>query len=77
MSSSDLLDEDDLNEAAELVEPGNAVALLVYENTWAGPFVSAMRRAGADVVASARIPADEVVARLEALEALDASTSGT
>ena len=37
---SDLLDEDDLKEAAALVEPGNAVALLVYENTWAGPFVS-------------------------------------
>ena len=59
------------------MKPGDAVALIVYENTWAGPFVSAMRRAGASVVASARIPADEVVARLDALEALDASTSGT
>ena len=66
---SDLLDEDDLKEAAALVEPGNAVALLVYENTWAGPFVSAMRRAGAEVVASVRVPADAVIARLEALEA--------
>ena len=70
---SDLLDEDDLKEAASLVEPGNAVALLVYENTWAGPFVSAMRRAGAEVVASVRIPADTVIARLEALEAAEAS----
>jgi hypothetical protein len=66
---SDLLDEDDLKEAAALVQPGNAVALLVYENTWAGPFVSAMRRAGAEVVASVRVPADAVIARLEALEA--------
>lgn len=65
---SDLLDEDDLKQAAELVGPGNAVALLVYENTWAGPFVSAMRRAGAEVVASVRLPADAVIARLEALE---------
>ncbi len=70
---SDLLDEDDLKEAASLVEPGNAVALLVYENTWAGPFVSAMRRAGAEVVASVRIPADTVIARLEQLEAAEAS----
>lgn len=70
---SDLLDEDDLKEAASLVEPGNAVALLVYENTWAGPFVSAMRRAGAEVVASVRIPADTVIARLEELEAAEAS----
>jgi hypothetical protein len=75
---SDLLDEDDLKEAAALVEPGNAVALLVYENTWAGPFVSAMRRAGAEVVASLRIPADAVIERLEELEALEAGeTSDT
>ena len=65
---SDLLDEEDLAKAAELVGPGNAAALLVYENTWAGPFVSAMRRAGAEVVASGRIPADAVHERLEALE---------
>jgi hypothetical protein len=70
---SDLLDEEDLKEAASLVEPGNAVALLVYENSWAGPFVSAMRRAGAEVVASVRLPADAVIARLEALEAAEAS----
>ena len=74
---SDLLDEDDLKEAAALVEPGNAVALLVYENTWAGPFVSAMRRAGAEVVASVRIPADTVIARLEELEAAEASAEAT
>ena len=70
---SDLLDQDDLKEAASLVEPGNAVAVLVYENTWAGPFVSAMRRVGAEVLASGRIPADAVFARLEALDALEAS----
>ncbi len=70
---SDLLDEDDLKEAASLVEPGTAVALLVYENTWAAPFVSAMRRAGAEVVASVRLPADTVIARLEALEAAESS----
>jgi hypothetical protein len=70
-AASDLLDEDDITEAASLIEPGNAVALLVYENTWAGPFVSAMRRAGATVIASARIPGDEVVARLDALEAME------
>jgi len=66
---SDLLDEEDMAAAADLVQPGNAVAVLVYENTWAGPFVSAMRRAGAEVVASVRLPADAVIARLEALEA--------
>ncbi len=65
---SGLLDDDDLGEAASLIEPGNAVGLLVYENTWAGPFVSAMRRAGAEVVAGGRIPVTDVVAILDALE---------
>jgi hypothetical protein len=41
---------------------------LVYENTWAGPFVTAMRNAGAEVMASGRIPADAVIAALDNLE---------
>ena len=69
---SGLLDDDDIAQSAGLVEPGNAVALIVYENTWAGPFVSAMRGAGAEVIASGRIPAEDVVAALDALEAQSA-----
>lgn len=65
---SGLLDDDDLAQSASLIKPGDAVALLIYENTWAGPFVSALRRQGADVVASGRIPAQDVIAALEALE---------
>jgi Family of unknown function (DUF6325) len=65
---SGLLDDDDLAQSASLVKAGDAVALLIYENTWAGPFVSALRRQGADVVASGRIPAQDVIAALEALE---------
>lgn len=65
---SGLLDDDDLAEGAALVGSGDAVAVLLYENTWAGPFVSALRRQGADVIASGRIPADEVVAALESME---------
>ena len=68
---SGLLDDDDLGQAASVIAPGSAAGLLVYENTWAGPFVSAMRRAGADVVASGRIPADEVLKMLDALESAD------
>ena len=65
---SGLLGDDDLAEGAALVGAGDAVAVLLFANTWAGPFVSALRRQGADVVASGRIPAAEVVAALEALE---------
>jgi hypothetical protein len=66
--TSGLIDDDDMAQSAGLVEPGNAVALLIYENTWAGPFVAALRGAGAEVVASGRIPADDVIAMLDELE---------
>ena len=69
---SGLLDDDDLSQAISLIEPGSGVALIVYENSWAGPFVSAMRRVGAEVIASGRIPAEDVVAALDALESSDA-----
>ena len=62
---------DDLKDSASLVEPGNAVGLLLYENTWAGPFVSALRRADAEVIASGRIPASDVIALLDELEAAE------
>ncbi|GAA1968868.1 hypothetical protein GCM10009798_31860 [Nocardioides panacihumi] len=65
---SGLLDEEDVAASATLAEPGNAVAVLLYENTWAGPFVAALRKAGADVVASGRIPAADVIAMLDELE---------
>jgi hypothetical protein len=65
---SGLLDDDDIAQGAALVGVGDAVAVLLYENTWAGPFVSALRRQGAEVIASGRIPADEVAGALEALE---------
>jgi len=69
---SGLIDDDDLRQAAELIEPGKVVALFVYENTWAIPFVNAMRRVGAELIASGRIPADEVIAALDSLEAEEA-----
>ncbi|MET9907651.1 DUF6325 family protein [Streptomyces sp. NPDC006476] len=68
-ASSDLLGQDDLEEAAAAVEPGNSAGLLVYENLWAAPFASALRRAGAQLVASGRLNVQAVLAALEAAEA--------
>lgn len=65
---SGLLDDDDLAQAASLIAPGSAAGLLVYENTWAGPFVAAMRSAGGEVLASGRIPATDVIAMLDELD---------
>ena len=67
-----MLDDDDLQESASLVKPGSAVAVVLYENTWAAPLVGALRRNGAEVLASGRIPADEVLAALDALESASA-----
>jgi hypothetical protein len=75
--SSGLLDDDDLSQAASLIEPGKVVALLVWENSWAAPFVTAMRGVGAEVIASGRIPADDVIAMLDALEAEEAEARTT
>jgi hypothetical protein len=71
-ATSGLLDDEDLERSASLVTPGSAVAVLMYENTWAAPLVGALRRNGAEVIASGRIPADEVIAALDELESAQA-----
>lgn len=65
---SGLLGDDDLDEAAGAMESNTVAALIVYENTWAIPFVAAARNSGGELIASARIPAPDVMAALDALE---------
>ena len=68
-ASSGLLGEEDVSEAGNALEPGTSAALLVYENTWAAPFASALRRSGGELVASGRIPVEDLLAALDAAEA--------
>jgi hypothetical protein len=68
-ASSGLLGEDDHAEAASVLEPGTSAALLVYENTWAAPLAAAVRGSGGQLVASGRIPVEDVLAALDAAEA--------
>lgn len=65
-----LLGDDDIAEASAALLPGTVAALIVYENTWAAPFVAAVRDSGGELIASTRIPAPDV---MEALDALDAA----
>ena len=67
-AQSGILDDEDIVAAGEALEPGKLGALLVYENAWAAPFVAAVRRAGGELVASARINAGDVLDALDALE---------
>jgi hypothetical protein len=65
---SGLLADDDVKAAAEAMMPGTLAVMIVYENAWAIPFIAAARESGGEMVATARIPADEVMAALDALE---------
>ena len=67
-ASSGLLDQEDLDNAAEAIAPDSAAGLLVYENRWAAPFAVAMRRGGGQLVASGRIPVQAILAALDATE---------
>ncbi len=70
-ASSGLLGEDDIEEAGTVLAPGSSAGILVYENAWAGPFASAMRRGGGQLVASGRIPVQALLAALEATDSAD------
>jgi hypothetical protein len=63
-----LLSEEDVEAVAAAIEPGSTAALLVWENSWAAPFASAVRRAGGQLVASGRIPVQALLAAIEAEE---------
>jgi hypothetical protein len=71
-ASSGLLGQDDYDEAGSALEPGASAAILLYENAWARPFVKAVKAGGAQVIASGRIPADDLAAAVDTLETASA-----
>ena len=68
-AASGLLGQDDLEEAANALEPGTVAGVLVWENRWAAPVAVALRRSGGQLVASGRIPVQAIIAALDATEA--------
>jgi hypothetical protein len=66
------LAEDDVFTLAAVMEPGSVAGALVYENLWAAPFASALRRAGAQLIADGRIPTQAIIAAIEADAAVEA-----
>lgn len=69
--STGLLGPDDIDDAAAVIEPGSSAGILIYENVWAAPFASALRRGGAQLVASGRIPVQAILAALAAADEAD------
>jgi dihydroorotase-like cyclic amidohydrolase len=68
-ASSGLLDDSDVAQAAEAIEPGSAAVMLVYENRWAAPFIAAVRRNGGVPIAFERIAVQDLIDALDAAEA--------
>ncbi|MEV7611737.1 DUF6325 family protein [Streptomyces sp. NPDC089799] len=67
--ASGLIGDDELDEAGSLLQPGDSAAVLLYENLWAAPLAAALRRADARLIASGRVPVQDVIEALDALEA--------
>jgi hypothetical protein len=60
-----LLNEDDVHDVGEALEPNQSAALLVWEDLWAGRFVQALRDADGVLIALDRIPHEVVMAARE------------
>ena len=60
-----MLNEDDLNAAAEELEPNSSAALLVWEDVWAKEVAQAMRDAGGVLFDFGRLPHEVVQAARE------------
>ena len=69
---AETLAEEDVLTFGEVMEPGSIGAVLVFENLWAAKFGSALRRAGGQLIANGRIPAQAIIAAVEADEAIAA-----
>ena len=63
---AEILAEEDIAHLAAAMEPGTVAAAVIWENTWAAPLGTAVRRAGGQLVANGRIPMQAIIASLEA-----------
>ena len=68
---SGLLGDEDLTAAGQLLEAGTTALVVVYENAWAAHFVAEARSVGGEVLASARVTAQELLDTLDALDTTD------
>ena len=61
-----IIGHEDIQHAAEAIPAGSSAALLLWEDTWATPFVQAIRNSGGVLIEGSRIP-HELVDEAEAL----------
>ena len=64
-----LISHDDIEYAAEALEPDSSAALLIWEDVWAKPFTDALHGSGAVLIEAARIPHDLIEPAMAGLDA--------
>jgi hypothetical protein len=60
-----LLAFEDVERVGAELQPGSTAAVLVWENTWAGPLGSAIRHSGGELISGGRIPTQALIAAVE------------
>jgi hypothetical protein len=65
----ELMAADDVGHLTAAMEPGSAAGVLIWENLWAAPFASAVRRSGGQLIAGGRILVQAIIASIDADEA--------
>ena len=63
-----LLDAEDVEALGEDLQPNSSIALIVWENTWAAPFLAALEGSGAVLLDQSRIPREAVLSALASVE---------
>ena len=59
-----LLDVEDVEALGDDLQPNSSIALIVWENTWAAPFLAALEGSRAVLLDQSRIPREAVLAAL-------------
>ena len=62
-----ILTEEDVAHAALSLEPNTSAVLIIWEDTWAGPFAEAVRNANGVILEGARIPREIIEQAMGAL----------
>ena len=64
-ASSGLLDQSDIDQVAAVIEPGSLAGILVYENLWSVPLMTALDRSSARMVGNGRIIVADLLTALD------------
>jgi|SRR4051812_43163690 len=68
-SSAGMLNDEDIEHAAEAIEPGSSAALLIWEDLWAADFAAALRSSDAVILEGGRVPYELVQLAVDELAA--------